>query len=850
MRIATRALLALLLTLALTAPLALAAEQIAWSGRTLEEALELLRDRGLDVFYTTSVVRPEMRVELEPASSEPRQILAELLAAHGLAIREGSGGTLVVVPGDDPAALRTGGVEGVVRARDGAPVAGARVRVLETGTEVETDRGGRFSLTLPLSGLFTLEVRRTGFVVARSTGIAAAAVALTIVLDPAPVMEEELLVTPSRISILREEPVAQLDLSRDEINALPHLGNDFFRALSLLPGISANDVSAQFHVRGGRRDETRVLLDGQELYEVYHLQDFDNALSVIAPEAVENVDLSTGGFPAEHGDRMSGVLDMTTLSPSGPARGQFGVGLWSIEAGGAGGFRDQKGAWLAQLRRGSIDLTGRLLGDEDPQYWDAFGKLDYSLAPRHSVRGNLLLADDKLDFEEALKDESKRISTDYRSSYLWGTHQWLVSSDVFVETALSGTRIDRDRRGIELEEDVQFAVNDQRQLDVLALRQMWNAAPSSGHFLKWGFETRRFDIGYDYLGLSTFDNPLAEIRDGGTETRTEFVSDFEETHHSLHASDRWRILDSLTAELGLRYDAHSQTDESHVSPRFNLSYGATPKNLFRVAWGFFNQSQRPYELQVEDGETEFFPVERSEHRVVGYEGRFGPPDRGVILRAEVYRREVDNPRPRFENLYEALNTFPEVEPDRIRIAPERSVAEGIEIFLRGRIGRRAAWWVNYTWSSTEDVIDGTRHPRSFDQPHALNLDLDYLIGRHWRVNFAWRYHTGWPTTSLTLREVTEEPEEDDEEPETIFVPELGPLFGERLPDYHRLDFRATREWETGFGRVVFLLDLQNVYDRGNIAGFDYDIDEEEGTIDPQPEEWAGFLPSVGVRIEF
>jgi hypothetical protein len=836
-----------------TASPAMGAEGRPFAGRTLVEALQILRDQGLNLVFTTSVVRPEMRVEGEPTASEPRQVLDQLLAPHGLEAREGPGQTLVVVPGSSAAGSAGSELEGRVRARgSGEPVAGALVRVVETGDEATSAADGRFSIPLPLAGVFTLETRRKGFVIGRSAGVTAAQGGeLAIVLDPAPVMEEELLVTPSRISILRDEPVAQLDLSRDEIHALPHLGSDVFRALSLLPGLTANDVSAEFHVRGGRRDETRILLDGQELYEVYHLQDFDNALSVISQEAVENVDLTTGGFPAEHGDRMSGVLDMTTLTPSGPATGQLGIGLWSLEAGGTGGFRNQRGGWLAQVRRGSIDLTGRLLGTEDPQYWDAFGKVDYRLDSRNSLRGNVLLSDDQLDVNEMIDEESKDISTEYRSSYLWATHQWLLSSDVFVETALSGSRIDRDRRALEIEEDVRFAISDQRELDVLSLRQMWNAAPSSKHFLKWGFETRQFDTEYDYLGASVFDNPLAEIREGGEETLTMFRQDFREDHNSLHLSDRWRPLDPLTVELGVRYDAHSQTDESLVSPRFNLSYGASARSLFRVAWGRFNQSQRPYELLVEDGETEFFPVEKSEHRVVGYEGRFGRLDSGgVVLRVELYRRDVKNPRPRYENLFEVLNTFPEVEPDRVRIAPERSVAEGIEIFLRGKVGRRAAWWVNYTWSSTEDVLEGDQRPRSYDQPHALNLDLDYLVGEHWRINLAWRYHTGWPTTSLTLREEFEEPEDDEEEGEIVFVPELGPLFGERLPDYHRLDIRASREWRTGFGRVVFLLDIQNVYDRGNIAGFDFDIDEDEGTLDPRPEEWAGFLPSIGVRIEF
>ena len=168
----------------------------------------------------------------------------------------------------------------------------------------------------------------------------------------------------------------------------------------------------------------------------------------------------------------------------------------------------------------------------------------------------------------------------------------------------------------------------------------------------------------------------------------------------------------------------------------------------------------------------------------------------------------------------------------------------IEFFLRGRFSSKLGWWLNYTWSSVEDEIGGETFPRSFDQTHALNLDLDYRINDHWTLNLAWRYHTGWPTTPLGLGE------EIDEDGQTVFVPLPAARFSARLSDYHRLDLRATRLWNLRAGTLVLFIDVQNVYDRGNIAGFDFSIDQEEGTLTPNAEEWAGILPSVGVSFEF
>ena len=98
----------------------------------------------------------------------------------------------------------------------------------------------------------------------------------------------------------------------------------------------------------------------------------------------------------------------------------------------------------AQVRRGSIDLLGKLLGDEDPSYWDAFGKLDYQLGPRNSLRANLLYSDDSLVFSEVVDTESKLIDTEYRNGYAWLTHEAILGERAFVETAGSLSRVDRD----------------------------------------------------------------------------------------------------------------------------------------------------------------------------------------------------------------------------------------------------------------------------------------------------------------------------------------------------------------------------------------------------------------------
>lgn len=753
------------------------------AGLPLTDALLRLRARGLRIVFASNVVRPELRVESEPQSTDPRGALAELLAAAGLATREGPGGILIVVPAPAPAPAT-----GVDAASPGAA---------------------------PESG------------------------------EPAARFAEELTVTPSRVELLGDEPARGIGLGRDEIAALPHLGDDFFRALTLLAGTAGNDVSAAFHVRGGERDENLIVLDGQELFDAFHLQDYDDALSVVAPSTLDGAELLSGTFPARYGDRMSGVLDLRTATPGGGRRFWLGASIVGAQAGGSGSFPGGRGGWLAELRRGSLDLIGQLRGGEDPGYWDGFGKLDLELAGRHSLRVDLLHAEDDLRFVESEKGAAKRLATAYLGSHAWASLDSLWAANLLVETAAARARVERDRRGSEIEEVGDFGVRDLRDSDVTELRQTWSAVAGAGHELEAGWQGRDFASDLDYAALHRFDDPLALIRHDAGEESTTFAGHLSERHRAAFLQDRWRIAPELSLELGLRYDGYASSDEGHLSPRFNLAWRFAPASVVRLGWGRFDQGERPYEVAIEDGETALHRVERSRQAVVGLETAFEGSGAARItrLRFEVYERRIDDPRPRYENLFEPINTFPELEPDRVRVAPAESRAAGAELSLRGRLGS-AGWWGNVTWSRAEDELDGRWVPRPYDQTWAANLGLALELGRRWRLDAAWRLHTGWPTTPLAVGTVV------DEEGEVEAVPLLGALRSARLAPFHRLDLRLSRAWIGRRSRLELFFDLQNAYDRANPSGFDYEILVEERRLLATPEHWPGILGSAGIRIEF
>src|SRR5262245_42186048 len=112
-----------------------------WVGLSLEQALQALQAEGLNVLFSSEVVRPEMQVAAEPRSRKPRQVLDEVLAPNGLEARRGPGGAWLVVPG-----VPVGNIRGVAQDRNGKPLAGVRVEIPGTRLQDVTGADGRFEI--------------------------------------------------------------------------------------------------------------------------------------------------------------------------------------------------------------------------------------------------------------------------------------------------------------------------------------------------------------------------------------------------------------------------------------------------------------------------------------------------------------------------------------------------------------------------------------------------------------------------------------------------------------------------------------------------------------------------------
>jgi hypothetical protein len=748
-----------------------------------------------------------------------------------------------------------GSIRGQVLDENGRPVVSATVVISGSGMSAVSDADGRFEFSELPSGRYRLEASCTGFsgeIVDRISVAVGQTAEIQFHLAALEIALKEIVVTASA-SLLREAPAAAVALDRKQINELPHFGDDLYRAIAVLPGVSEGDFSARFAIRGGLYDETLVTLDGQELMEPFHLRDFQGVFSILDPEMIGGVELTPGGFTAEFGDRMTGVLDMVTRSPDATRFG-VGVSLTTAWANARGLFANGKGSWLASARRGYLDFIINATSDDDddppdPRYWDAFAKLAYAPNPRHSLSLSFLFADDSLLFEEDDEDDFADVESGYTSKYLWLGHQGVVAANAFVNTALSLGDITIARDFLVIDDvDEHFLLDDVREDRFFGLRQEWQHDLGKRHYLRWGFDTRSYDVSYDYELDAEIEDPIDDPRFYPGVRVDSYHETFKGEQYSLFVSDRMRLGGRVTGELGLRYDRQTLTSDNQISPRVNLLFNVFSNGVVRLGWGHFYQSQRPYELMVQFGETEFLPAQRANQLTAGYETELG---RHLTLKIDAYLRTVSDPHPRWETIFDPWHPVPEVATDLAEIAPESVTANGVEAYLARRNGGSFDWWMSYAYSSIEDEINGVDTPRFLNQPHSFTASATWRPGPKWSLTGVFNYHTGWPTTTVSAWPV--------QDPNGVWrlSYDIGPFYREFLDDYFRFDLRASRTSKVGRqGQLTFFIDVQNLSDRENprgiaIADPDYSYTPETGVVVTFPEEyWLPIIPSFGVSYEF
>ncbi|MBN2009351.1 TonB-dependent receptor [candidate division KSB1 bacterium] len=207
------------------------------------------------------------------------------------------------------------------------PGANIMLRPGERGTS--SDMQGRFHLNRLSPGSYEIFVSYIGYAVKTDT------VRLTPGVNPnlhirllqQPIDLQEIMASADRDRLFQDVNLSRDVLTNQHIRITTSLVEpDLIRSLAHLPGVvMANDYNSRFYVRGGRGNENQVLVDGVTLHNPYHAFGF---FSIFNSDAIKNVEVYRGIFPAKYSERLSSVTNV--ILRDGNARQFCGQGMVSL----------------------------------------------------------------------------------------------------------------------------------------------------------------------------------------------------------------------------------------------------------------------------------------------------------------------------------------------------------------------------------------------------------------------------------------------------------------------------------------------------------------------------------------
>jgi outer membrane cobalamin receptor len=717
-----------------------------------------------------------------------------------------------------------------------------------------TNKFGFYSLTGIEPGTYVLAIRSVGyapfsrlFVVSDTT----TSLRLDLRIRAEDVRLGEVTVEGDRHQSLTP-PISTVELSPEFVNQMPSLGGekDVFRVLQLLPGVkAASEISSGLYIRGGSPDQNLVLLDGVIVYNPSHLGGF---LSTFNSDALLDIRLHKGAFPAEYGGRLSSVIDMTMREGTKEKiKGSAGVSLISSRLTVEGPINEDA-TFMVSGRRMYLDLLMPLADPdgEAPRYYfyDFNAKVNSRLSEsdRIFVSGyfgrDVLFSPDSRNFEDDQFDISWGNAT---ANVRW---MHIVSSSLFTNFSFIYTNY---KFGTSLAE------NDRSDFEVfsgiqdLMLRGEAQYFPSEDHTIKVGVEStlHKFRVGAEQ---TTSNNELDDLQIN--------LSNISSLDASLYAQDEWKITPKFSTNIGARLYYFDQGNYLKFEPRLSASYevadGVQLKGAFAVANQFLhlivrNDITLPTDLWFPS--TDVIKPSQSVQGVLGV---------STLLFNNEYMLTVEGYYKTMNNLYEyrdnAAFTFGAPLDSQFTVGTGR--AYGLEVFFNKRMGSFTGW-IGYTLSWTQrtfpELNNGQMFYPRYDRRHDISLVLTYKLGESWELGATWTYGSGQAYT-VPSGQYGFNPIEgiNDNIIYSGTYDDYTERNAYRLPAFHKLDLNFMHKF-SWFGLPWELsLNVYNAYNHKNtfaqFLSYDYDNPGPSGywkrvvkrvTLFP-------FIPSVGLGFKF
>lgn len=730
-----------------------------------------------------------------------------------------------------------------------------------------TNTFGFFSLTLPQDSV-TIVVSYVGYQSVETTFYLNKSIELNIELLSSIELDE--IVITGEEEIQQQTQMSSVTVQVKQIQALPSLMGevDVLKVLQLLPGVqSGTEGSSGLYVRGGGPDQNLILLDGVPIYNSSHLFGF---FSVFNADAINNVDLIKGGFPARYGGRLSSVIDISLKEGSSKKfKGTATIGLIASKVTLEGPINKDKTSFLVSARRTYIDILAQPFikaqtdgkGGAGYFFYDINAKINHTFSNKDRLYISGFLGKDKAynKYKNSYIDAGTTIDIKDDFGLNWGNAiaaiRWnhLYTPKLFSNLTLTYSKynfsifeesVTKTKDSSGTTEDI-FAIQYNSGIEDLAAKLDFDYIPNPNHFIRFGANAiyHSFNPGVLSYRASDIDTVAGSFETSAYEFATYIEDDF-------------KVGKKLKINAGVHFSSFAVEDQFYTSvqPRIALRYLMNNGYAMKASYAEMAQYIHllsnsgiglPTDLWVPS--TNKVKPQSSFQYALGIAKTF---NKSYELSVEGYYKEMDN---LIE--YKDGASFTSVNKDwQDKIEAGSGTSYGAEVFFQKKLGKLSGW-VGYTLSWTNRQFDninfGKEYPYRYDRRHDISITSVYKLSDHVQLAAAWIYGTG---NAVSLPTSTYLGNNSAQGSYYGFYGNGVQYYegrnGYRMAAYHRLDFNIAWTKVKKNGIRKFTLGFYNMYSHKNPffiqIGYDYDTGKKkfiQYSLMP-------IIPSISYRFDF
>ena len=703
------------------------------------------------------------------------------------------------------------------------------------------------------------------------------------------IIEEVIL--SSEESTVKSVQSSVINLPIKQLKNIPALlgEKDVLKSIQLLPGVqSGSEGTSGFYVRGGGPDQNLILLDGVNIYHASHLLGF---FSVFNDDAIKNIKLTKGGFPARYGGRLSSILEIDMKDGNMKDwQAEGGIGIISGKMTIQGPIKKDTTSIIISVRRTWLDLLIKPIveelenridfdGNGNYYFYDFNLKINHILSDYNRVYFSFYTGKDSFfgsleneDDESNLEDSdgllyNRTLNTKTEFGLIWqnitAAIRWnhIINPKIFTNTTITYSRYNFDNR-ITTNSEIINNYSNQDQEIILG---------ESDYLYRSGIEDIGIKIDGDY-NLNTKHNikfGLSYIKHNFFPGYMDFYSDYswyqadttitfsdniKPDNAFIYIEDTYKINNQTTANIGMHYGLFYVNKKLYPSlqPRISIRYLINENSSLKLSYAKMQQNIHlltnssfglPNDMWVPA--TDNVRPQQSKQFVLGYNRQLY--DKKYKLSIEYYNKELEDLITFSEGTNILGTNFTaweeKIETDGI------GKSRGLELFLEKKTGK-ATGWIGYTLSKSTRQFDainlGNEYTYKFDRRHDLSIVCSYKIRKGLNFNLTWVYGSG---NAITLPQAQYLLVMDNEF-EQFF--DYGEKNGFRLPAYHRLDIGCVMSKTKKWGERTWSMSIYNLYNRKNPFFIYLDTEIENGNEVRRAKQISLFpiMPSIRYSFKF